>query len=177
MADLIEMREETSSIVLSALKEAEEYQDSFEKYSYLWVDDLQESMRNFLIHGHAVSPEDLDTRVEEVGPRTPPTLAQFQQQVRGSPAPSLTSNHPPPPRGGCWGWMRNEVGFIITVVHGGQRTRGQWPLEKQCVTPSSQSGCARPCRATWVHQGRSGGGGVRTSWAGTSIVASAGRRG
>ncbi|XP_028375908.1 LOW QUALITY PROTEIN: dynein heavy chain 17, axonemal [Phyllostomus discolor] len=81
MTDLIEMREEMSSVVVSTLKEAEEYQDSFERYSYLWVDDLQESMRNFLIHGHAVSPEDLDVRVEETGPRTPPTLAQFQQQI------------------------------------------------------------------------------------------------
>ncbi|XP_045691837.1 dynein axonemal heavy chain 17 [Phyllostomus hastatus] len=81
MADLIEMREEMSSIVVSTLKEAEEYQDSFERYSYLWVDDLRESMRNFLIHGHAVGPEDLDIRVEDTGPRTPPTLAQFQQQI------------------------------------------------------------------------------------------------
>ncbi|KAM5306863.1 dynein axonemal heavy chain 17 isoform 1-T1 [Glossophaga mutica] len=81
MADLIEMREEMTNVVISTLKEAEEYQDSFEKYSYLWVDDLQESMRNFLIHGHAVSPEDLEVRVEESGPRAPPTLAQFQQQI------------------------------------------------------------------------------------------------
>ncbi|XP_036920260.1 dynein heavy chain 17, axonemal [Sturnira hondurensis] len=81
MADLIEMREEMSNTVISTLKEAEEYQDSFEKYSYLWVDDLQESMRSFLTHGRVVSPEDLDTQVEESGPRTPPTLAQFQQQI------------------------------------------------------------------------------------------------
>ncbi|XP_007535628.1 dynein axonemal heavy chain 17 [Erinaceus europaeus] len=79
--DLIEMREEVSNLVISAMKEAEEYQDSFERYSYLWLDDLQEFMKNFLIYGRAVSAEDLDTRIDETVPKTPPTLAQFQQQI------------------------------------------------------------------------------------------------
>uniref|UniRef100_A0A4X1URR4 Dynein axonemal heavy chain 17 n=1 Tax=Sus scrofa TaxID=9823 RepID=A0A4X1URR4_PIG len=57
------------------------YQDSFERYSYLWADDPQEVMKNFLTFGRAVSPEDLDTRAEETLPKRPPTLAQFQQQI------------------------------------------------------------------------------------------------
>ncbi|KAB1266021.1 Dynein heavy chain 17; axonemal [Camelus dromedarius] len=79
--DLIEMREEISSLVITAMKEAEEYQDSFERYSYLWVDDPQEFMKNFLTYGRAISPEDLDARAEETLPKTPPTLTQFQQQM------------------------------------------------------------------------------------------------
>nr|KAF6455671.1 dynein axonemal heavy chain 17 [Rousettus aegyptiacus] len=81
MTDLIEMREEMSSIVVSAMKEAEEYQDSFERYSYLWTDDLQESMRTFLTYGRALTPEDLEMHAEEAIPKAPPTLAQFQQQI------------------------------------------------------------------------------------------------
>nr|XP_060503678.1 dynein axonemal heavy chain 17 [Panthera onca] len=81
MSDLIEMREELSSLVLSAMKEAEEYQDSFERYSYLWMDDPQEFMKNFLIYGRAATLDDLDTRAEEALPKTPPSLAQFQQQI------------------------------------------------------------------------------------------------
>ncbi|XP_066093696.1 dynein axonemal heavy chain 17 isoform X2 [Saccopteryx bilineata] len=81
MADLNEMREEMSNTVLSALKEAEEYQDSFERYSYLWLDNLQESMKNFLTYGCAFTPEDLDFRAEELVPKTPPSLTQFQQQI------------------------------------------------------------------------------------------------
>lgn len=81
ITDLIEMREEVSSLVIGAMKVAEEYQDSFERYSYLWVDDLQEFMKNFLIFGHAPTPEELDTRVDDTIPKTPPSLAQFQQQV------------------------------------------------------------------------------------------------
>uniref|UniRef100_A0A4X1UMY0 Dynein axonemal heavy chain 17 n=1 Tax=Sus scrofa TaxID=9823 RepID=A0A4X1UMY0_PIG len=56
-------------------------EDSFERYSYLWADDPQEVMKNFLTFGRAVSPEDLDTRAEETLPKRPPTLAQFQQQI------------------------------------------------------------------------------------------------
>ncbi|KAH0517950.1 Dynein heavy chain 17, axonemal [Microtus ochrogaster] len=81
ITDLIEMREEVSSLVIGAMKVAEEYQDSFERYSYLWVDDLQEFMKNFLIFGHAPTPEELDTRVDDTVPKTPPSLAQFQQQI------------------------------------------------------------------------------------------------
>ncbi|XP_006734337.1 dynein heavy chain 17, axonemal [Leptonychotes weddellii] len=81
MTDLIEMREEMSNLVISAMKEAEEYQDSFERYSYLWMDDPQEFMKNFLIYGRAVTPEDLDTRAEETLSKTPPSLTQFQQQI------------------------------------------------------------------------------------------------
>ncbi|ELW68256.1 Dynein heavy chain 17, axonemal [Tupaia chinensis] len=81
MTDLIEMREEVSSLVINAMKEAEEYQDSFERYSYLWLDDLREFMKNFLIFGRAATQEDLDTRTDETMPKTPPTLAQFQQQI------------------------------------------------------------------------------------------------
>ncbi|GAB1297122.1 Dynein axonemal heavy chain 17 [Apodemus speciosus] len=81
ITDLIEMREEVSSLVIGALKVAEEYQDSFERYSYLWVDDLQEFMKNFLIFGHAPTPEELDTKTDDTIPKTPPSLAQFQQQI------------------------------------------------------------------------------------------------
>uniref|UniRef100_A0A2K5TY45 Dynein axonemal heavy chain 17 n=1 Tax=Macaca fascicularis TaxID=9541 RepID=A0A2K5TY45_MACFA len=79
--ELIEMREEVSSLVISTMKEAEEYQDSFERYSYLWTDNLQEFMNNFLIYGCAVTAEDLETRTDDTIPKTPPTLAQFQQQI------------------------------------------------------------------------------------------------
>nr|XP_020013652.1 dynein heavy chain 17, axonemal [Castor canadensis] len=81
MTDLMEMKEEVSSLVVNAMKEAEEHQDSFERYSYLWMDDLQEFMKNFLIFGHAPTVEELDTRTDETIPKTPPTLNQFQQQI------------------------------------------------------------------------------------------------
>ena len=109
------MREELSSLVLSAMKEAEEYQDSFERYSYLWMDDPQEFMKNFLIYGRAATLDDLDTRAEEALPKTPPSLAQFQQQVRVSLAPSR--DHPHPREGGHWAPFKPPVkGFKMRVL-------------------------------------------------------------
>ncbi|XP_054988433.1 dynein axonemal heavy chain 17 [Sorex araneus] len=81
LSDLMDMREELSNLVLGAMKEAEEYQDSLEKYSYLWVDDPQEFMRNFLTYGRPVSAEELEGRPEDSIPQSPPTLAQFQEQI------------------------------------------------------------------------------------------------
>ncbi|KAM4823531.1 dynein axonemal heavy chain 17 [Urocitellus parryii] len=79
--DLIEMREELSGLVINAMKEAEEYQDSMERYSYLWTDDLQEFMRNFLIFGRVPTAEELDTRTDITMPKTTPALKQFQEQI------------------------------------------------------------------------------------------------
>lgn len=81
LTDLIDIREELSNLVLSAMKEAEDYQDSLEKYSYLWLDDPQEFMRNFLTYGRAVTAEELEGRPEDTIPKSPPTLNQFQEQV------------------------------------------------------------------------------------------------
>ncbi|XP_004592923.2 dynein axonemal heavy chain 17 [Ochotona princeps] len=81
ITDLIEMREELSTLVINAMKEAEEYQESIERFSYLWTDDPQEFMRNFLIFGHVPTQEELDTRTDDMVPKAQPTLAQFQQQI------------------------------------------------------------------------------------------------
>lgn len=123
MPDLVEMREELSGLVISAAREAEEYQDSFERYSYLWTDDPREFMRNFLIYGRAVTPDDLDTRPEEALPKTPPSLTQFQQQVRVSLAP----RNPPPPRGRGGHWAQLKPGVN---PGGGGTSRPSGPRRK-----------------------------------------------
>ncbi|KAM9001324.1 dynein axonemal heavy chain 17 [Sarcophilus harrisii] len=79
--ELLEMREDVTNQVYTAMKQAEEYQDSFEKYSYLWIDNLREFMQLFLTYGHMFTQEELDARLEESLPKTPPTLPQFQQQI------------------------------------------------------------------------------------------------
>ncbi|XP_039201063.1 dynein heavy chain 17, axonemal isoform X2 [Crotalus tigris] len=81
MGELIEMREEVANIVVNAMKQGEEYQDSFEKYSYLWMDDPQEFMQRFLTFGHALTQEELESHAEEYLPHVAPTLEQFQLQI------------------------------------------------------------------------------------------------
>ncbi|XP_025892623.1 dynein heavy chain 17, axonemal [Nothoprocta perdicaria] len=81
MADLSEMREEVVALVVSATKRASEHEASFESYSYLWLDDPQEFLQRFLAFGRALTPDELEAHAEEFLPRTPPTLAHFQQQI------------------------------------------------------------------------------------------------
>ena len=58
-----------------------EYRNSFENYAYLWVDDRQEFLRQFLLYGHVLTAEEIEAAGEEGVPETPPTLAQYKEQV------------------------------------------------------------------------------------------------
>lgn len=82
MSDLLEMREEVASLVISAMKQGEEYEDSFEKYSYLWMDNPRDFMQQFLTFGRGLTLEELESHAEEYLPHAPPPLQQFQLQVR-----------------------------------------------------------------------------------------------
>ncbi|KAL8163407.1 UNVERIFIED_CONTAM: Dynein heavy chain 17, axonemal, partial [Gekko kuhli] len=81
MGELLEMREEVITIVVNAMKQGEEYEDSFEKYAYLWMDDPHEFMQRFLTFGHALTTEELESHAEEYLPHVAPTLDQFQLQI------------------------------------------------------------------------------------------------
>ena len=81
LADLIDMREEVLSRGLQAVEKASEYRQSFNTYSYLWVDDRQEFMRQFLLYGHMLTAEEIEQAGDEGVPEDPPTLPQFKDQV------------------------------------------------------------------------------------------------
>uniref|UniRef100_A0A803T9B7 Dynein axonemal heavy chain 17 n=1 Tax=Anolis carolinensis TaxID=28377 RepID=A0A803T9B7_ANOCA len=67
--------------VCCAMKQGEDYEDSFEKYAYLWMDDPHEFMQRFLTFGRALTPEELESHAEEYLPHVAPTLEQFQLQI------------------------------------------------------------------------------------------------
>lgn len=58
-----------------------EYRNSFENYAYLWVDDRQEFLRQFLLYGHVLTAEEIEAAGEEGVAETPPTLVQYKEQV------------------------------------------------------------------------------------------------
>ena len=58
-----------------------EYRNSFENYAYLWVDDRQEFLRQFLLYGHVLTAEEIEAAGEEGVAETPPTLSQYKEQV------------------------------------------------------------------------------------------------
>jgi len=79
--ELSEMRQEILDRVSNVMNKAAEYKNSFTIYEYLWVDDRQEFMQQFLLYGHVLTPEEIEQHAEEGVPECPPTLDQFKEQV------------------------------------------------------------------------------------------------
>lgn len=62
-----------------------DYIKKFEDYAYLWLDDRQEYLNQFLKYARALSPEELDilkdeNRAGEIK-ESPPTVEQFKEQI------------------------------------------------------------------------------------------------
>ncbi|XP_074120841.1 dynein axonemal heavy chain 9 [Sminthopsis crassicaudata] len=58
-----------------------DYRNSFDHYSFLYMDNRKEFMRHFLLYGHMLTAEELETHGEERIPENPPTLQQFKLQI------------------------------------------------------------------------------------------------
>jgi dynein heavy chain len=75
------MREEILNRVNSVVSQSTVYRDSYSTYSYLWVDDRQVFLEQFLRYGHVVTQEEIDEAGDEGVPENPPTLDVFKKQV------------------------------------------------------------------------------------------------
>lgn len=75
------MREEILSRVNNVITQAAKYRDSYSTYSYLWVDDRQVFLGQFLLYGHLLTPEEIEQAGEEGVPEEPPTLSKYKRQV------------------------------------------------------------------------------------------------
>ena len=82
MADLTDKRTELMNRVTAVLHKAADFRQRYEPYSYLWVDDRSEFMRQFLLYNHVLTSEEIEAHAENGVPEEPPTLAQFKEQVR-----------------------------------------------------------------------------------------------
>ncbi|XP_051851510.1 dynein axonemal heavy chain 9 [Antechinus flavipes] len=58
-----------------------DYRNSFEHYSFLYMDNRKEFMRHFLLYGHMLTAEELEAHGEDRIPENPPTLQQFKLQI------------------------------------------------------------------------------------------------
>ncbi|KAK4884537.1 hypothetical protein RN001_000808 [Aquatica leii] len=70
--------------VVAALYQAQEYINNFDEYTYLWIDNRQECLRQFLLYGRMLSVQELEEESDENGPglkQTPPTIVQFRSQI------------------------------------------------------------------------------------------------
>ena len=74
-------RQELMDRMQNIMNKSMEYRNSFDNYAYLWVDDRNEFMRQFLLYNHVLTTEEIEAHAEEGVPECPPTLAQFKEQV------------------------------------------------------------------------------------------------
>ncbi len=81
IVELVDMKEEVMMRVEKAIEQAAEHRNSYTSYSYLWVDDRQEFLRQFLLYGHVLTPEEVDATGDEGVPENPPSLTEFKGQV------------------------------------------------------------------------------------------------
>lgn len=83
LTELVDLREEVIHRATSAVEKALEHRNCFDNYAYLWVDDRQEFMRQFLMYGHMLTAEELEQAGDEGVQESPPSLNQFKEQVDG----------------------------------------------------------------------------------------------
>lgn len=81
MLGLAEVRREIMNRVADVTNKVLEFRSSLETYSYLWVDDRAEMLKQFLLYGHAAPSEEMDAHANE-DILQPPTLEQFKEQAR-----------------------------------------------------------------------------------------------
>lgn len=83
MADLADMRNLLMDRVQGVMATCCEFRNSLEHYSYLYVDDRKEFMRQFLLYGHVLSSQETEVYAEDGVSESPPTLDNFREQVDG----------------------------------------------------------------------------------------------
>lgn len=83
MADLADMRNLLMERVQGVMAICCEFRNSLERYSYLYVDDRKEFMRQFLLYGHVLSSQETEGYSEDSVSESPPTLDNFREQVDG----------------------------------------------------------------------------------------------
>lgn len=81
MADLADMRYLLMEQVQGVMATCYEFRNSLESYSYLYMDDRKEFMRQFLLYGHVLTSQEMEVCAEDGVPESPPTLENFREQV------------------------------------------------------------------------------------------------
>lgn len=57
------------------------YRNTFGQYSYLYVEDRREILGQFLLYGHVLTPEEMESHADNGIPENPPLLHQFKVQI------------------------------------------------------------------------------------------------
>ncbi|CAF3706752.1 unnamed protein product [Rotaria sordida] len=79
MKELNDCRLKIMERLRDTMKEANDWKEEVEDYSYLWLVDRKEHMRQFILYGRLLEDYELENR--EHIKETPPSLIQFQNQI------------------------------------------------------------------------------------------------
>lgn len=84
MTDLSGIRQEIMEKVTTIIGKVLDYRSTYDSYSYLWTDDRSEFMKQFLLYGHMLTSDEIETHGDDGVPESPPTIEQFKEQARSS---------------------------------------------------------------------------------------------
>nr|CAD7428767.1 unnamed protein product [Timema monikensis] len=82
--DIREMKNEILEAVQRVIEEANDFSKGFETYCYLWLDDREQYMLQFLKYGRQLTNDELDlmTMEDSTAPEpSPPKMEQFREQI------------------------------------------------------------------------------------------------
>lgn len=79
--ELCELAQLIHSRAYAAITKVRDFEKSFSAYRYLWTGDRVEFMKQFLLYGHALSPEEAELYADYELAENPPKLHNFKEQV------------------------------------------------------------------------------------------------
>lgn len=82
MPELSEARQVIMGRVTDVITKTAEFKNSLDTYAYLWVDDRSEFMKQFLLYGHMLAPEETEARADIGSSDDSPITQQFKEQAR-----------------------------------------------------------------------------------------------
>ncbi|KAG5897820.1 hypothetical protein JTB14_011820 [Gonioctena quinquepunctata] len=82
--DITEIREDILASIDKVIEETYEFCDHFQSYSYLWLDDREQYLHQFLDYGRQLTGEEMDYLGlnDPLAPKvSPPKMEQFREQI------------------------------------------------------------------------------------------------
>lgn len=80
MMDLSDLRQEIMDRVENVLEKAKGYQERFECYEHLWLENRVKVLGQFLSYGRVLTAEEMEDCADLL-PESPPSIQNFKEQV------------------------------------------------------------------------------------------------
>lgn len=82
MMDLSDLRQEIMDRVENVLEKAKTYQEKFDCYEHLWLDNRTKVLGQFLVYGRVLTAEEMEACAADLLPESPPSIQNFREQAK-----------------------------------------------------------------------------------------------